>query len=652
MASRAPSPLALALAPEAAGARIHEGFRRLAECVSDSAMCMLDPQGRVLIWNYGAERTHGYRAEEIVGRHLSCFYVPEDIARRVPEEHIQCVAKNGYLAGEGWRVRKNGSRFWASVFMTALRERDGSLLGFAHLARDVTGHRQATERAWATAVHVEGLSWASLSALPEQICVLDGDGTIVLTNRAWDQAALAKGADPARCGAGRNYLQICRAAMGRSAEGATKAAAGIESVLQGALPRFTLDYPCPSPERTAWFQLSVMPLRRPQSGAVIRHFDITDRAVLAKKLHRSEAFYGALLENAADVAAILAPDGTIRYQHPACACLLGFTPTELVGRQIFEFVHPDDLDAVRTLLRNCLRRPQLRHSAEYRFQDKHGAWLVLESRVRSLVSNPVVAGIVMNSRDITHARRARKALLERQDTLEHDRDELRLLATQLFRDQEDGYRRVAADLRDNLALRVAALALEAGTLASRGASALAVQAGLHSLQDSAATLGYDLCRIADGLRPSVLAHLGVGVALRDRCAEFARKTGIPVHYSHRGLSSHIPQEIAACLYRTTEHVLDGIVKHGGAERVSLTVSKTAAGLRLTIRYNDAGRQPQDVQPNSSLDLLKMQERLRAVNGSLSIRSRHRHRKEIVALVPLVFPADRPRTIGNGTNLIP
>lgn len=610
----------------------------MAECVPDSAMFMLDPRGRVLIWNYGAERTNGYRAEEIVGRHVSCFYVPEEIARKVPEEHIQCAAKNGYLAGEGWRVRKNGSRFWASVVMTALRERDGSLQGFVHLARDVTGHRQAPERAWATAVQVEGLSWSSLSALPERICVLDGDGTIVLTNRAWDQAALAKGAELTRCGAGRNYLRICRAAMGKSAKGAAKAAAGIESVLQGTLPRFTLDYPCPSPERTAWFQLSVMPLRRPRSGAVISHFDITDRAVLAKKLHRSEAFYGALLENAADFAAILAPDGTIRYQHPACARLLGFTPEELVGRQIFEFVHPDDLDAVRALLRDCLRRPHLKHSAEYRSQDKHGAWLVLESSVRSLVSNPVVAGIVMNSRDITHARRAREALLERQETLEHNRDELRLLATQLFRDQEDDHRRVAADLHDNLALRVAALALEAGTLASRAASTLAVQAGLHSLQDSAAMLGQDLCRIADGLRPSVLSHLGVGVALRDRCAEFARKTGIPVHYSHRGISSHIPQEIAACLYRTTEHVLDGIAKHGGAERASLTVSKTAAGLRLTIRYNGAGCQPQEVCPDSSLDLLSMQERLRAVNGSLSIRLRPRYGTEIVALVPLVLPA--------------
>jgi PAS domain S-box-containing protein len=608
-------------------------------------MFMLDPHGRVLIWNYGAERINGYRAEEIMGRHLSCFYLPEEIARRVPEQHIQCAAQNGYLAAEGWRVRKNGSRFWASVVMTALRERDGSLHGFAHLARDLTARRQAPGRAWETAVQVEGLSWASLSALPEQICVLDRDGTIVLTNRAWDQAALANGADLTRCGAGRNYLQICRAAMGKSTEGATKAAAGIESVLQGALPRFTLDYPCPSPKRTAWFQLSVMPLPRPQTGAVISHFDITDRAVLAKKLHRSEAFYGALIENAADVAAILAPDGTIRYQHPACACVLGFTPTELVGRQIFEFVHPDDLDSVRALLRNCLRRPHLKHSAEYRVQDKHGAWLVLESSVRSLVSNPVVAGIVMNSRDITHARRAREALLERQETLEHNRDELRLLATQLFRDQEDDRRRVAADLHDNLALRVAALALEAGTLASRAASTLAVQAGLHSLQDRAARLGHDLCRIADGLRPSVLAHLGVGVALRDRCAEFARKTGIPVHYSHRGLSSHIPQEIAACLYRTTEHVLDGIAKHGGVERASLTVSKAATGLRLTIRYNGAGCQPQEVRPDSSLDLLSMQERLRAVNGSISVRARPRHGMEIVALVPLVFPADQPRHSG-------
>ena len=610
-------------------------------------MFMLDPHGRVLIWSAGAERTNGYRAEEIVGRHVSCFYLPEDVARGVPEQQIQCAARNGYLASEGWRVRKNGSRFWASIVTTALRDTERSLHGFTQLVRDATAHGPAPERALATVLPGEALSWAALSAVPEQICVLDADGTIVLTNRSWDQSAAARGAELSRCGTGRNYLRVCRAAMGKSAEGAARAADGIESVLRGALPRFTMEYQCPSPARSAWFQMTAVPLRRPHTGALISHADITDRAVLARKLHRSEAFYGALLENSADVSAILAPDGTIRYQHPSCEYMVGFRADELVGRQFFEFVHPDDLEAVRSVLQGCLRRPHLRRSATYRFREKHGSWLVVKSRVQNLVSNPAVAGIVVSARDVTGDTRERKGILENQSALEHDRDELRLLAARMFRDEEDGRRRVAADLHDNLGLRLAALVLEAGSLAARAASAPAVQAGLHELQASAASLGHDLRRVADGLRPSVLAHLGLGVALRDRCAEFTTKTGIAVRYSHRGLSSHIPQKIAACLYRTAESALAWVAAQGDAESVSVTVSWTAAGLRLVVRYSGAGCEPPVERPGRGLEIMSMGERLRAVNGSLNIRSRPRHGAEIAALVPFDLPS---RIVGNSNTM--
>src|ERR1035441_5414796 len=109
----------------------------------------------------------------------------------------------------------------------------------------------------------------AFDSLPERICVLARDGSIVLTNQTWSQSARENGGALSRCGPGVNYLQVCRTATGPFAEGAFEAAIGIESVLRGAARHFILDYPCPSPSWKAWFRLVAKPLRRPPSGALL-----------------------------------------------------------------------------------------------------------------------------------------------------------------------------------------------------------------------------------------------------------------------------------------------------------------------------------------------------------------------------------------------
>ncbi len=115
-----------------------ERFRALVEDVKDYAIFGLDVAGRVASWNAGAERLKGYRADEIVGQPFSRFYTPEDVAAGKPERELRSAAADGRLEDEGWRVRRDGSRFWANVVMTALRDRDGALIGFAKITRDVT----------------------------------------------------------------------------------------------------------------------------------------------------------------------------------------------------------------------------------------------------------------------------------------------------------------------------------------------------------------------------------------------------------------------------------------------------------------------------------------------------------------------------------
>ena len=116
-----------------------EARARLAvESVADYAIITLDKRGRVTSWNAGAERIKGYREEEILGEHLSRFYPPEDIELRTPQRELEEAAAKGTTEQEGWRVRKNGSRFWAHVVVTALRNKAGGLAGFGKITRDLT----------------------------------------------------------------------------------------------------------------------------------------------------------------------------------------------------------------------------------------------------------------------------------------------------------------------------------------------------------------------------------------------------------------------------------------------------------------------------------------------------------------------------------
>ena len=139
--------------------RSEERFRLLVQSVKDYAILMLDADGHVASWNEGAQQIKGYSADEILGRSFTLFYPPEAVAEGFPQHELEVAALEGRFEDEGWRVRKDGSRFWANVVITALRNRDGRLVGFAKVTRDLTAHRdseaQARRLAAEQAAHAE-----------------------------------------------------------------------------------------------------------------------------------------------------------------------------------------------------------------------------------------------------------------------------------------------------------------------------------------------------------------------------------------------------------------------------------------------------------------------------------------------------------------
>lgn len=162
-------------------------FRLIVDAIQDYAIYMLDPDGRVTTWNSGAQRSKGYSSAEILGRHFRCFFLPEDLTSGVPNQILEEAEANGHFVGEGWRVRKDGSHFWASVVVTAMHDGHGLLLGYAKVTRDLTERKRLEETLLSSEAALgaerERLQ-VTLDSIADGVVCTDETGNITLMNPA------------------------------------------------------------------------------------------------------------------------------------------------------------------------------------------------------------------------------------------------------------------------------------------------------------------------------------------------------------------------------------------------------------------------------------------------------------------------------------
>ena len=156
-----------------------ERFRSIVHSVKDHAIFMLDPRGFVSTWTGEAERMKGYKPDEIIGKHFGQFYTQEDRASGKPERELNIAAAQGHCEEEGWRVRKDGSQFWASVVISAIRDPSAQLVGFAKVTRDLTERERAEEALRRSEAEFRALFEFS----PDAIVASDSEGRITESKR-------------------------------------------------------------------------------------------------------------------------------------------------------------------------------------------------------------------------------------------------------------------------------------------------------------------------------------------------------------------------------------------------------------------------------------------------------------------------------------
>jgi PAS domain S-box-containing protein len=249
-----------------------ERFRLLVEGVKDYAIFMLDPYGYITTWNEGAQRIKGYEAEEIVGEHFSDFYTDEDIERGHPEEELRIAAAEGQYEEEGIRVRKDGSTFWASVLITALRDEEGSLRGFAKVTRDITVRKEAEENERVLAEERAARERATdiLESISDAFYAVDRQWRFTYVNNRAEEL-WGRSRDELL---GKNIWKEFPEAQGSESH------RQIERAMEEGI---TTEFETESPVLGAWVAVRAYPSRR---GLSVYFRDVTERKLAGESLRR------------------------------------------------------------------------------------------------------------------------------------------------------------------------------------------------------------------------------------------------------------------------------------------------------------------------------------------------------------------------------
>jgi PAS domain S-box-containing protein len=379
----------------------------------DYAIFMLDPQGRIATWNPGAERIKGYQAEEIIGQHFSCFYHKEAVASDWPAQELQIAEAEGRCEDVGWRIRKDGSRFWADVIITRLLDDAGHLKGFSKITRDLTQKKQAEELLNDSKRRIEGILESAMDA----IISVYADQRIVLFNAAAEKIF--------RCAANEaigtsveRFIPI-RARSAHAAHIRRFAETGTTSRAMGQLGNI-MGLRVDGSEFPIEASISQAEASGKKIFTVILR-DITESKLVEETLHKAAAFNEAALRSLGEGLYTIDDKGLVTSMNPAAEELFGWSLAELRGKKMHDMTHHHYPDGRPFPACECAGFQVLTNGMPLKdhedvFIRKDGTFFAVTYSIAPLRdASGQINGLVVVFQDITERKRAEKALRENRE---------------------------------------------------------------------------------------------------------------------------------------------------------------------------------------------------------------------------------------------
>jgi PAS domain S-box-containing protein len=383
-----------------------ERSRFLIDGVADYAIIMLDREGHVTGWNTGAERINGYSAEEIIGRHFSIFYPPEQVADGHPQRELEVALTVGRYQEEGERIRKDRSRFWADVTLTPVHDEAGALRGFAKVTRDITERKASEEALQESEERFRLLAENSRDV----IRLYTADGTIRYASPSC-QAVL--GYSPEEL-VGRHSIEFLHPddAAARDERRHAALAAGNETTSYIRCRHKDGGY--------VWLEASVRILRDEETGVLVgfqeTSRDITERKLAEDALRTAEERYRDLFENSATGIANVGVDGTPLEVNNAWASVLGYDSADQFKAEISTTLELYADPAEREALAHAVEEHGVARGFEVRLRKRDGstAWMSLDARQVTNDAGEVI-GLHGSGIDVTARKEAEAALRESEE---------------------------------------------------------------------------------------------------------------------------------------------------------------------------------------------------------------------------------------------
>jgi PAS domain S-box-containing protein len=610
------------MSSQALPARAKQLFHHLFEEAS-LGIVVEDLEGQLLLANPAFCSMLGYREDELCGMHCSDFANPEDSKDDLALfQQLRAGVIDQYSLEKRY-VRKDRSQLWGRLNVSILKDGDtgSSPLVFAFV-EDITGRKQAEK-----ALHDSDERFR-LAAQAAKMYAYEWDVSTDKVARSEEYVNVLGYSDP------ENQLTRQQLLATIHPEDRTLFVTSADEV-SPENPTQHISYRVLRPNGSVvWLEKSARGFFDEQ-GKLLRTIgmvaDVTERKQVEQAQRETEDKLRLLLDSTAEAIYGIDPEGRCTFCNPACLRTLGYERVdELLGKNMHDLIHHTRANGISLPSEECqiiqaIRTGEGVHADDEIFWRANGTSFPAEYWSHSQRRGEEVLGAVVAFNDISDRKSAEAALAS--------------VSRRLIEAQEVERSRIGRELHDDIGQRLALLAVELGQLHEDPANLHEVHLRIAELQRQTTEIADDIQSLSRELHSSKLQYLGIAAAIRGFCQEFAKQQRVEIDFGNIALPNSLPPNISLCLFRILQEAVHNSAKHSGVRKFVVRLWGMAGEIHLTISDAGVGFDSERVKGSRGLGLISMEERLKLVNGTLSIESQLHRGTTIHARVPFSLGSD-------------